>query len=122
MKKYWFFIYRNAFSIACLLFAVFYLIINFTSVKQAILFLSWIFLLYYSAIFFNGFFKKLLFERNTISATIRYYWTNIALLFLSTFLIYFFSNWELLNAILLGVSIFAFLFAAYYFLKSRHIK
>lgn len=122
MKKLWVLIYKNGFLTICFLFAIVYLYINFTTIKEAILFLACIFLIYYSSIFFNGFFKRIFIEYENFFSSVRYYWINIALLLVAVVLIYFFGSFKLLKAILFGVSIFAILFGVYYFLKSRHIK
>lgn len=122
MKKLWMLIYRNGFMVICFLFAIVYLYINFTTIKEAVLFLACIFLIYYSSVFFNSFFKKIFIERESIFLSVRHYWVNILLLLAAVVLIYFFGSLKLLNAILLGISIFVILFGVYYFFKSRHIR
>lgn len=119
MKKFLNYLLSNLFSIACFVFACVYLILNFTSVSKAVLFLACLFLLYYSAIFFNDFFKRYFIDKKRLIQNLIYYRINIILLLLINFAIYYLSGWRLLSALLLGCFIFGVVFLVYYYFKKE---
>lgn len=117
MKRVLLYITDNFFSVVCILFMLGYLCVNFTTVREAILFLSCFFLIIYSGIFFNGFFRKLLLKKIKFIIILRYYWLNIILIIVAIILISILGSWKLLVAIFSGTIIYALMFCAYYLIK-----
>lgn len=110
---------ESVFKTICLLFAIIYLFQNFSTVKDAILFLACLFLIYFLSIFLNGFFKKIIIERLGVFNVIKYYWGSIFSILLSFSIIFFLGSNELLSAISLAGLIYSGLFAVYYLLKRK---
>lgn len=114
---------EKSFRILCLLFVVVYLYLNFKTVNQAVLFLAAIFLIYFSSIFLNIFFRSIIIRKYNFVVVLRDNWKNLLFILLSIVLIYFLGSWQLLSAIFYGLMIYAFLFGIYYlFILLKKVK
>jgi amino acid transporter len=108
---------ENTFTALCILFTVIYLLVNFTSLSKATLFLACLFLIYFSSFFFNSFFKKVIIDKDSIAKVTRHYWLSIIAILIAAGVIYFLGNAKLVIAISFGVLIYAIFFMIYYLIK-----
>jgi hypothetical protein len=117
MKKIKKYPVTNLFTLPCFGFVIFYLITNFHTNRERLLFVASIILLYGLLLFFKNIFSNYFFDKLSLIESIRKNGIEIIVVTTALITIYFLGNLQLLGALLLGFVLFGLLVFIYYYLK-----